>query len=71
MFRTVLPALILSSVPALAPLAGEFDPLQQVKDPHANEAISTVWKQEWRYAMLEEALRRRGITMEGRSWPTP
>jgi len=41
----------------LAPLAGEDDPLQQIQDPRTEETMSAIWHQEWRYAMLEEALR--------------
>jgi len=33
------------------------DPLQQLADPKGDEAVSAVWREEWRYAMLNEALR--------------
>ena len=41
----------------LTPLDGPFDPIQQLADPRADEALSTLWQEEWRYAMLDEALR--------------
>jgi len=40
-----------------APADGGIDLLAQLEDPHGEEAAQAIWRQEWRYALLEEALR--------------
>ncbi len=39
------------------PAEGGIDLLAQLEDPHGEEAAQEIWRQEWRYALLEEALR--------------
>ncbi len=41
----------------LSPLDGPFDPIQQLADRSTDETHSAIWHQEWRYAVLDEALR--------------
>jgi len=41
----------------LAPLDGLLDPIQQLADPRVDTALTSIWQQEWRFAMLDEALR--------------
>lgn len=33
------------------------DLLTQLEDPHSDETMQEIWRQEWRYALLDEALR--------------
>ena len=37
---------------------GGIDLLSQLEDQHGEEAAQEIWRQEWRYALLEEALRQ-------------
>lgn len=40
-----------------APRGNDVDLLAQVEDPRTDETIQEIWRQEWRYALLDEALR--------------
>lgn len=46
-----------------AALASGLDPLQQLADPQGEAAAAHLWEQEWRYALLDEALRQVSGTM--------
>ena len=37
---------------------GGIDLLTQLEDPHGEETAQEIWRQEWRYALLNEALRQ-------------
>ena len=37
---------------------GGIDLLAQLEDPHGEETAQEIWRQEWRYALLNEALRQ-------------
>ena len=37
---------------------GGIDLLAQLEDPHGEETAQEIWRQEWRYALLSEALRQ-------------
>jgi RNA polymerase sigma-70 factor (ECF subfamily) len=42
----------------VSPAGNSVDLLAQVEDPRTEETIQEIWRQEWRYALLDEAMRQ-------------